>query len=118
MIGVTVTIRSKDAMIPAQDVEGFVPAPADCPLAVTRRHTWRRARWHADDEDGWCIVHRSSGLALGEVTWDTRELAMAALLHCDPSFPAWPQCGADHEAPANVACKAMFRAACEAVANG
>lgn len=108
MIEARITTRSRNATIPpAVDRVAFVPFPGS-PLAVANQVVWGRARWKETNE--WCIVHVPTGYQLGGAVWDTSEEAMAVLVRCDPSFPAWRAATGETNDSATIACRMKFKA--------
>lgn len=85
---------------------------ADSPLAVTLEyvHDDALAIWTVRKGGGWQIVHRATGLHLGGKFWPTRDEAMAALMKCEPEFPAWAAAIGSPTDAATIACRGKFRA--------
>ena len=110
MIRVPLTIRSDDVTRPPYETEGFVP-DADCPLAAHLYAVWDEAdsKWH--DGVQWQITHRRTGFSLGKGTFRDRDEAIAVLMRCEPSFPAWQAVQAGVVDAAMLACRYKFRAA-------
>jgi len=111
---VTVTLESRAEDMDGLDVEGYVPF-ADCPIAVTPFYVRHHGDTMWEGTDKWCISQRRTGFNLGRETWNSKEDAMAVLLRCDPTFPAWPLATGADDCRATQACRVKFR---EALAHG
>lgn len=96
--------------LPPYEIDGFVPF-VGCPLAVSRDFEWDGDAWQ--ECEGWVISHVPTGYRLGEdKSWRTAEKAMAVLMRCNPSFPAWAFAkGGPATDSATRACWPLWRAA-------
>lgn len=109
MINAEIVIRSRKPRRPPFTISGTLPFPGS-PLAITPRVYWAESGWKVDDSE-WMITHVPSGFNLGAYVWERPNEALAVLLQCDPTFPAWAFLTGMQGDSATMACREKFKMA-------